>query len=159
MLTTKCKQILRESEEIFHNCKLASFLLWKLIKMVYCSVVNCHRNPKTDSGKVKFYRFPKRNLEQRGLWIKAVKRIGANGKPWEPSKFSIICSDHFVNGEKSPTSNHPSYVPTIFPTQHLKPLGNDQLKRFKRASHRNKIKEECNRVSPNEGELTEIVKS
>ena len=88
--------------------------------MVYCCVLNCHRNPKTDSGKVKFYRFPKRNFEQRELWIKKIGRIGTDGKPWQPSKYSVICSDHFLNGMKSPTRNHPSYIPTLFPPEFSK---------------------------------------
>ena len=122
--------------------------------MVYCCVVNCHRNPKTDSGIVKFYRFPQKNYEQRELWIKAIKRVGADGKRWEPSKFSIVCSDHFVDGIKSPTRNHPSYSPSIFPTQHLKPKGTEQINRFERASNRNKIREQMIELSLNEGEFS-----
>ena len=50
------------------------------------------------------------------------KKTGVDGKPWKPSKYSKICSDHFKNGTTSPIWNHPSYVPTIFPLQRTMPL-------------------------------------
>ena len=110
--------------------------------MGYCCVVNCHNNGTKHAGKVKFFRFPIRNEEQRNLWIKAVKRICHNGKPWQPTKYARICSAHFVNGEVKPTRNHPSYVPTIFPTNHRKSLGTRDHNRFKRFVQRRKNREE-----------------
>ncbi len=71
--------------------------------MVYCCAVNCHQNTSSNHDKVKFFRFPARNKEQRELWIKAVNRVDVNGKPWQPSQYSRICSLHFVNGKASPT--------------------------------------------------------
>ncbi|KAL1486413.1 hypothetical protein MTO96_031399, partial [Rhipicephalus appendiculatus] len=39
-----------------------------------------------------------------------------DGSPWEPTKNSRICSQHFINGEKSNDPRSPAYVPTIFPS-------------------------------------------
>ena len=86
--------------------------------MSYCCVPNCFRNFKNDSEIVRFFRFPARNKDQLELWLIAIKKTGVDGKPWKPSKYSKICSDHFKNGTTSPIWYHPSYVPTIFPLQH-----------------------------------------
>ncbi|KAL1431515.1 hypothetical protein MTO96_014035 [Rhipicephalus appendiculatus] len=39
-----------------------------------------------------------------------------DGSPWEPTKNSRICSQHFINGERSNDPRSPAYVPTIFPS-------------------------------------------
>jgi len=39
----------------------------------------------------------------------------ADGRSWQPTKNSLICSTHFVGGEKSHHPHHPAFVPTIFP--------------------------------------------
>jgi len=106
--------------------------------MGVCCVVGCSRNTVKDKGVVGFYRFPSRNLERRGLWIKAVKRINEDGSEWKPSANTRICSDHFVNGESHPSRTHPSYVPSIFPTQHVKARGEKDAQRFERAQKRRK---------------------
>ena len=105
--------------------------------MVNCCVVKCHRSTNKYSGSIKFFRFPAKNLEQRQLWITAVKRKFVNGKVWQPSKFTRICSDHFVGGIASPTRNHPSYVPSIFPTKHVKSKELTDVARFERVAKRN----------------------
>ena len=115
--------------------------------MGLCCVVGCHRNTKRDKGTVGFYRFPKRNFEQRQLWIKAVKRINPDGSEWMPSANTRICSDHFVNGEVHPSRNHPSYVPSIFPTKHKKPKGITDADRFDRARKRQKLVESSSSLS------------
>ncbi|KAK0156793.1 hypothetical protein PV328_012303, partial [Microctonus aethiopoides] len=73
-----------------------------------------------DLSKIKFYRFPTRgyNLEKRAKWIKALKRVNADGSLWEPSSRSRICSQHFVEGKKSEHPNGPAYIPTIFPEKY-----------------------------------------
>ena len=105
--------------------------------MVNCCVVKCNRSTNKDSGSVKLFRFPARNLEQRQLWIAAVKRKCVNGKVWQPSEFTRICSDHFEGGIASPTRNHPSYVPSIFPTKDVKPKKVTDVTRFERVAKRN----------------------
>ncbi len=119
--------------------------------MVTCCVVQCQRNTNKDRGMVKFFRFPARNLEQRLLWITAVKRKGVEGKSWQPSKFTRICSDHFTGGIYSPTRNHPSYVPSIFPTQHVKSKKINDVIRFDRALNRQKN----NRVQKKEDQIND----
>ena len=80
----------------------------------YCCVVGCNHNSARDK-QFKYWKFPVRNEEQRALWIKAVHRVNPDGSDWIPGKTAIICSAHFLNGEKSLNRNHPSYKPTIFP--------------------------------------------
>ncbi len=103
---------------------------------VYCCVVNCHRNNVKDKESVSFFRFPKRNEEQRKKWIQAVRRKNQDGSDWEPNSNSRICSEHFVGGWWSPSCNDPDYVPTVFPTNHVEPKSNQDLLRFERARAR-----------------------
>jgi hypothetical protein len=56
-----------------------------------CVIVGCDNHSVRDRGKVSFFGFPARNLEQRELWIKAVKRVGPDGKDWVPAKWSKVC--------------------------------------------------------------------
>ena len=74
-----------------------------LLAMVLTCVVGCHKRGGRE--KVSFYRIPsatdpresKDSLEllcrRRVLWI---NRIGR--KDWNPSKYSRVCSDHFISG-------------------------------------------------------------
>ena len=73
-----------------------------------CCVVGCHNVFKADSN-IKFHRFPK-DEERRAKWIAAVRR-----QNWTPNDNTWICSQHFVNGEKSNNPLAPNYSPTIFP--------------------------------------------
>lgn len=58
----------------------------------------------------------------------------SDGSEWTPNSSSRICSSHFVNGQKSNISTHPSYNPTVFPDVYkVRPfIGSDNLERFKR---------------------------
>ncbi|XP_075554738.1 uncharacterized protein LOC142587540 isoform X1 [Dermacentor variabilis] len=99
----------------------------------YCCVVDCHeqegRNPN-----IRFYRFPSRPHEakRRARWISAVRRVGPDGKPWEPASNTRICSRHFVGNEKSNSASHPAYVPTVFPAAYNRPLPPDSSSRIER---------------------------
>ena len=86
-----------------------------LHKMGACCVVNCSNNGTRDGKRLKFFRFPKKNEEQRLLWIQAINRTKSDGKPWLPTDYTRICSEHFVGGMLSRTMNNPAYVPSIFP--------------------------------------------
>jgi hypothetical protein len=65
--------------------------------------VNCYSNSNNNPEHLKFYRFSSKNAEQRELWTQAVKRVGEDGKRWQPTKYSRICSKHFVGGKMKPT--------------------------------------------------------
>ena len=51
--------------------------------------------------ELSFYRFPAEQ-DRRDKWTAAVKRADSNSdrcqKDWKPSKYSRICSAHFVSG-------------------------------------------------------------
>uniref|UniRef100_A0A224Z926 THAP domain-containing protein 11-like n=1 Tax=Rhipicephalus zambeziensis TaxID=60191 RepID=A0A224Z926_9ACAR len=82
-----------------------------------CCVVGCSNTYKKSPG-THFYTFPVlfHERERRRRWIAAVRRRREDGSPWEPTKNSRICSQHFINGEKSNDPRSPAYVPTIFPS-------------------------------------------
>lgn len=87
---------------------------------LYCAVVGCHNSTLNTKGReppVKFYRFPGRwyEKERRQAWIKAVRRVNPDGSPWTPSDGARVCSTHFVDNRKVDMSEHPAYIPTIFP--------------------------------------------
>uniref|UniRef100_A0A0A9X794 THAP domain-containing protein 11 n=1 Tax=Lygus hesperus TaxID=30085 RepID=A0A0A9X794_LYGHE len=80
-----------------------------------CCVPGCG-NMYTNSN-VTLYSFPGKpyELERKYRWVQAVNRLNADGSLWEPSKYSKICSHHFVGGQMSNIADHPAYVPSIFP--------------------------------------------
>ena len=52
-----------------------------------------------------------------------------DGSSWQPTKYSKICSAHFIDNAKSEHPLHPSYLPTIFPSDYIKqPRPNNQAK-------------------------------
>ncbi len=98
----------------------------------YCCVVGCTNNQMRDIPKgIKFHRFPK-NPSQREMWAKAVKRLDPSGQPWKPGNNDLICSVHFYGGKRSNVQGSPSYIPSIFPTHHVKPKTKSDEDRFKR---------------------------
>ncbi len=103
----------------------------------YCCVVGCHRNEKADGPVgIKFFSFPARNEEQKRLWAQAVKRKNVDGTVWQPTKTSKICSEHFAGNQYSHTRGHPDYVPSIFPTKHIREKTFADAKRHDRAMKR-----------------------
>ncbi len=100
----------------------------------YCCVVGCSNSQGRDIARgIMFHKFPVNN-KRRQLWIQAVKR-GKSNKPselWTPAKNTVICSEHFFGGRKCDTENSPAYVPSIFPTHHVKPKTFADDARFKR---------------------------
>ncbi|XP_077546035.1 uncharacterized protein LOC144158770 [Haemaphysalis longicornis] len=93
------------------------------IRPQYCCVVGCHNHSKnTQEPPVKFYRFPSKvfDEERRRAWIRAVRRVNPDGTPWEPKKWTTICSHHFVDNCKNDSAEHPSYIPTVFPPEYTK---------------------------------------
>ena len=127
------------SKQSKKNEKRTFSRLKTFIKMVkkYCCVVDCHNYEST--GNVSFHRFPIRDPEQRELWIKAVNRINPDKTPWKPTKYDRICSVHFTDGKPNIAPTHPSYVPSIFPTNHRKPKKKDDYSRHERRQIRMRI--------------------
>ncbi|XP_077485852.1 uncharacterized protein LOC144096908 [Amblyomma americanum] len=84
-----------------------------------CCVVGCSNTYK-NTPETRFYSFPARpyERERRQQWIAAVRRQRKDGSLWEPTKHSRICSNHFVNGEKSNDPRSPAYLPTLFPSEY-----------------------------------------
>ena len=103
----------------------------------YCAVVGCHARRGRDP--VSFFKFPARNHEQRELWIRAVKRINVDGTPWVPGKYALVCGKHFVKKKPSPTNSDPDYVPTIFPTNHMKAATQKDIQRNQRKLDRRRV--------------------
>ena len=102
----------------------------------YCCVVGCTNSQYRDNHKgIKFFRFPK-DEKQKTLWINHVKRIKEDGTLWQPTSASRICSSHFSEGLRSQDPHSPSYAPSIFPTGHVKPKGDEDVQRYRRAQKR-----------------------
>lgn len=66
-----------------------------------------------------------------------VTSSGNSSEDWEPTNNTLICSQHFIKNKKVDHPNHPSYVPTIFPS---KPCRNENqlqvVQRFCRLEQR-----------------------
>ena len=59
-----------------------------------CSAIGCTMRKNTNLlSQVKMYRFPK-NEVLRAAWCNAMRREG-----WTPTKNSVICNAHFLEGE------------------------------------------------------------
>ncbi len=116
---------------------------------LYCSVVDCHNNTKANKD-VKFFRFPKKNLEKRALWIAAVKRENPDGSAWLPTESSRVCSVHFVSGNHSQCQDNPDYKPTIFSTGHTTAKKVEDVERFQRARARSLTSQAAQSRSPEE---------
>jgi hypothetical protein len=86
-----------------------------------CCVVNCG-NTQGNTENIRFYSFSTKahKAEQRQKWIAAVRRINADGSSWQPSKYTKICSAHFIGNAKSEHPLSPSFLPTIFPPCYLR---------------------------------------
>ena len=75
---------------------------------------------------------------RRNQWIQACKRINGDGSCWIPkSKYTYICSEHFLEGKPSKDKCSPDYVPSVF--KHEKAGGNKRklsIERYNRAKKR-----------------------
>ncbi len=100
----------------------------------YCCVVGCNNSQYRDNVRgVKFHSFPK-DEERKKLWILAVNRVDPKKrhKLWHPKTSDVICSEHFAGGKKSNVKESASYIPSVFPTNHLKPQLCDDTPRANR---------------------------
>ncbi|XP_037650709.1 uncharacterized protein LOC119503167 [Sebastes umbrosus] len=82
-----------------------------------CCAVGC-TNRRGNKPGLCFYRIPSErdNLERRRWWISAIRRDSVPGesKQWQPSKYTRICNEHFINGAKSDDPLSPDWVPSVF---------------------------------------------
>ena len=103
---------------------------WQKVAMgKSCCAVGC-TNRYAKGSQIHFYRFPE-GVEKRARWVAAVGR-----KNWVPTKYSWLCSAHFISGEKSNDPLSPDYVPSVF-AHTRSPLKRKLVKdmdRFERAS-------------------------
>ncbi|XP_046432363.1 uncharacterized protein LOC124185534 [Neodiprion fabricii] len=107
-----------------------------------CCVVDCKNTSR--NSNCKFYKFPVANwkLNQRKKWIAAVKRQNIDGSLWSPKPMDVICSEHFISGEKSDIESSPNFAPTIFPSAYRRRKVNESavLNRHKRFMERRIMK-------------------
>lgn len=82
-----------------------------------CCSVGC-TNRRGDKPGLCFYRIPseRENPERRRSWICAIRRafLPEEGKEWQPSKYTRLCSEHFIKGAKSDDPSSPDWVPSVF---------------------------------------------
>jgi len=72
-----------------------------------CCAVDCN-NLYLKGNRLSFYTFST-DPDQRSKWIAMVNR-----KEWYPTEYMVICSEHFIHGQKSNNQFVPNYISTIF---------------------------------------------
>ncbi len=60
-----------------------------------------------------FLQFPV-DPRKKELWIRAISRVDASGRKWEPLVHKRICGVHFVSGRPSKDESAIDYMSTIF---------------------------------------------
>ncbi|XP_039298546.1 ubiquitin carboxyl-terminal hydrolase 33-like [Nilaparvata lugens] len=95
-------------------------MMTRKTKRKLCCIVGCENNVSTvnvakSDVTIKFYNFPP-ELDRKSKWIEFASFGFPGGEEWEPSKNSLICSSHFVGGQKNDNPHHIDYVPCLRPT-------------------------------------------
>ena len=87
----------------------------------YCAAVGCSNNQLRDRPRgIQFYRFPV-DPARRERWFIRLNRRDPSGALWTPrSDATRLCSAHFVSGKKSQDPNDVDFLPSVFPTGHVK---------------------------------------
>ncbi|KAL4233736.1 hypothetical protein ACF0H5_008416 [Mactra antiquata] len=87
----------------------------------YCCVPGCTNSQgycKRIGTPLSFYSFPKEEKLQK-IWLERIRRdeVDENGKirPFQPKKYSRVCSVHFIGGSRSRNPQSAAYYPSIFP--------------------------------------------
>ncbi|GLH12757.1 THAP domain-containing protein 11 [Gryllus bimaculatus] len=104
-----------------------------------CCVLSCSNSPQRCAGHIKFHSFPGKayEKERKEMWITAINRVNPDGTPWRPTKYSKVCSEHFVGGVVSNIASHPAYVPSIFAPSKIKTKRNRRVILGKEAQENN----------------------
>ena len=90
-----------------------------------CSIFGCINKFKK-GGNISLHLFPK-DPDVRSYWIKACKR-----KNWNPSKSSVVCSDHFHNNDyeiMKTGQKKPKLKPGANPSRMKRPDISSELKK------------------------------
>ncbi|XP_050418350.2 uncharacterized protein LOC126831741 [Patella vulgata] len=96
-----------------------------------CSAYGCHNRQYQERSEVSFYRFPA-NETRRQLWINNVKTAARDEKwSWNPTRYSRLCSAHFISGKKNDSPSSLDYVPSVFVCSSKSPVKSKKRKRDK----------------------------
>ncbi len=74
--------------------------------MPHCYVSGCGSQKGSSH-----YAIPREPEDRRQAFIAAIS-VGRD-KDWQPSKYSVICSKHFIGNQKSDDRNAANYIPTL----------------------------------------------
>ncbi|KAK6165974.1 hypothetical protein SNE40_022774 [Patella caerulea] len=96
-----------------------------------CSAYGCHNRQYQERSDVSFYRFPA-NETRRQLWINNVKTAARDEKwSWNPTRYSRLCSAHFISGKKNDNPSSLDYAPSVFVCSSKSPVKSKKRKRDK----------------------------
>ena len=117
MTSRPCGNAHLEGKRHYFNCRSAArqLLFFASFGLTFtkmpdsCCAIGC-TNRRGDKPGLCFYRIPseKENPERRRLWICALRRASVPGenKQWQPSKYTRLCSQHFIKGKVKLVSQH-----------------------------------------------------
>ena len=118
------------------GCSNGSYKI-KRWEQEFCDIHGCRRYNQKCSCDIGFKLLPfptaKTNKEARAKWKSLINRQtpGQKGKLWSPSKYSRVCSEHFVDGDT--TDENPC------PTQKLGYDAGRKVDYMKTTSRRRKL--------------------
>ena len=118
------------------GCSNGSYKI-KRWEQEFCDIPGCRRYNQICSCDIGFKLLPfptaKKNKEARAKWKNLINRQtpGRKGKLWSPSKYSRVCSEHFVDGDT--TDENP------YPTQKLGYDAGRKVDNMKSTSRRRKL--------------------
>lgn len=70
-----------------------------------------------------------------------MRRVNEDGTAWQPTKWSRVCSQHFVGGKPSTDPASPSYAPAVFPPAYRDTsfIAEDKRSRYERWRKRSRV--------------------
>jgi len=103
-------------------------------KKKVCCAIGCQNHQGMPD--ISFFCAQRSDKEQSFAWAKAINRANEDGSLWMPRHFDRICSAHFVSGKFSTDRLSPDYRPTIFETNHIKPMSESAQQRYQRMTEK-----------------------